>query len=88
MEAPREIKHALDRPYLGSLGANLNDPALQEAYWEWRNLATLSQKPGMLPEAVLMGLRIDQMHRQAEPPPDRMAAARAAKKAKQLTAVG
>ena len=60
---PREITHQIDRPFLGSMGADLKDPVLLAEYFEYRELYG---RHGELPLGTLLELRYRQKRRQAK----------------------
>ncbi len=57
---PLKIRHPMDKGVLVNMGADINEPALIEEYFEYRNLF---KKPGIMPEATLIHLVVEQKRR-------------------------
>jgi hypothetical protein len=65
---PRKIRHPQDIAVLRGFGATVDDPALIDEYFEYRETFGLGYgtRPGGMPEATLLELRLRQKRRQAK----------------------
>lgn len=60
---PLKIRHLMDKGVLQHMGADLNEPELIEEYYEYRNTFG---KPGIMDNATLHRLVVEQKRRQAK----------------------